>query len=130
MGVARRCWRPHHVSRPQSRDPLAEQELDESFFAVRLGRLNATERAYIQAMAALGDGPVASAQIAQQLGRKPTAVTKVRDALIREAIIFAPERGRLSFTVPHCARFIRRRYDRRDERQAARRARLTDACRG
>jgi len=36
-------------------------------------------------------------------------VTKIRDGLIREAIIYAPARGELAFTVPHCARFIRRR---------------------
>jgi Mn-dependent DtxR family transcriptional regulator len=62
-------------------------------------------------MAELGDGPVSSSDIAQRLGRKPTAVTKVRDALIREAIVYAPARGQLAFTVPHCARFVRRRYD-------------------
>jgi hypothetical protein len=62
-------------------------------------------------MAALGDGPVSSSEVAESLGRKPTAVTKVRDALIREAIVYAPVRGRLAFTVPHCARFVRRRYE-------------------
>jgi hypothetical protein len=91
--------------------PLAEEELDEGFFEVRLGRLNATQRAYVQAMAALGDGPLASSDIAKRLGRKPTDVTKIRDALIREAITYAPSRGELAFTVPHCARFVRRRYD-------------------
>jgi hypothetical protein len=90
--------------------PLAESELDESFFEVRLGRLNATQRAYIRAMAELGDGPVSSSEIARRLGRKPTAVTKIRDGLIREAIVYAPARGQLAFTVPHCARFVRRRY--------------------
>ena len=90
--------------------PLAEAELDESFFEVRLGRLNATERAYVLAMAELGDGAVSSSEIAHRLGRRPTAVTKVRDGLIREAIIYAPARGELMFTVPHCARFVRRRY--------------------
>jgi hypothetical protein len=94
----------------ESAIPLAEAELDESFFEVRLGRLNATQRAYIHAMAELGDGPVSSSDIAQQLDRRPTDVTKVRDALIREAIIYAPARGELAFTVPHCARFVRRRY--------------------
>jgi hypothetical protein len=34
-------------------------------------------------------------------------MTKVRDALIREAIAYAPARGVLASTVPHCARFIR-----------------------
>lgn len=90
--------------------PLAEAELDESFFEVRLGRLNASERNYVHAMAVLGDGPVSSAAVARGLGRKPTAVTKIRDSLIREAIVYVPARGELAFTVPHCARFIRRRY--------------------
>jgi hypothetical protein len=113
--VGRWAWREGNRDRITRADvetaiPLAESELDESFFEVRLARLNATERAYIQAMAELGDGPVSSSDIAQRLGRKPTAVTKVRDALIREAIIYAPERGNLMFTVPHCSRFVRRRY--------------------
>ncbi len=90
---------------------LAEDELDESFFEVRLGRLNASEGAYIRAMAELGDGPVATVNVARHLGRKPTDLTKVREALIREAIIYAPARGEVAFTVPHCARFVRRRYD-------------------
>lgn len=89
--------------------PLAEEELDESFFAVRLGRLNATQRAYVEAMADLGDGPVSSAAVAHRLERRPTDVTKLRDALIREAIIYAPARGQVAFTVPQCARFVRRR---------------------
>ena len=113
--VGRWAWRQRdgdRITRPdvEAAIPLAEAELDESFFEVRLGRLNATQRAYIQAMAELGDGPVSSFEIAQRLGRKPTAVTKVRDALIREAIIYAPARGELAFTVPHCVRFVRRRY--------------------
>jgi hypothetical protein len=91
--------------------PLAEEELDESFFAVRLGRLNASERAYLLAMAQLGNGPVSSADVAARLGRRPSSVTKVRDALIQEAVVYAPHRGTLAFTVPHCARFIRRRGD-------------------
>jgi hypothetical protein len=113
--VGRWAWRQRDGDRITRSDveaaiPLAEAELDESFFEVRLGRLNATQRAYVQAMAELGDGPVSSFDIAQRLGRKPTAVTKVREALIREAIVYAPARGELAFTVPHCARFVRRRY--------------------
>jgi AAA ATPase domain len=113
--VGRWAWRQRDESlitrtNVETAIPLAESELDESFFEVRLGRLNATERAYIHAMAELGDEPVSSSDVAQRLGRKPTAVTKVRDLLIREAIIYAPARGQLAFTVPHCARFVRRRH--------------------
>ncbi|HTX09852.1 MAG TPA: ATP-binding protein [Solirubrobacteraceae bacterium] len=113
--VGRWAWRQREgerITRPdvEAAIPLAEAELDESFFEVRLGRLNASQRAYVHAMAELGDGPVSSLDIAQRLGRKPTAVTKVRDALIREAVVYPPARGELAFTVPHCARFVRRRY--------------------
>ena len=112
--VGRWAWRERdgtHITRTavESAIPLAEGELDESFFEVRLGRLNQSERAYVQAMAALGDGPVSSAAVARSLGRKPEAVTKIRERLIQEAIVFAPARGELEFTVPHCARFVRRR---------------------
>ena len=103
--------RPHHPGDVEIALRLAEDELDESFFEVRLGRLNASEGAYIRAMAELGDGPVATVNVARHLGRKPTDLTKVREALIREAIIYAPARGEVAFTVPHCARFVRRRYD-------------------
>ena len=113
--VGRWAWRERdgtHITRAsvESAIPLAESELDESFFEVRLGRLNQSERAYVHAMAALGEGPVSSAAIARGLGRKPEAVTKIRESLIQEAIVFAPARGQLEFTVPHCARFVRRRY--------------------
>jgi len=112
--VGRWAWRERdgpHITRAavESAIPLAEGELDESFFEVRLGRLNRSERAYVYAMAALGDGPVSSAAIARSLGRKPEAVTKIRESLIQEAIVFAPARGQLEFIVPHCARFVRRR---------------------
>lgn len=113
--VGRWAWRERdgtHITRAavEAAIPLAEAELDESFFEVRLGRLNQSERAYVHAMAALGDGPVSTAAIARSLGRKPEAVTKIRESLIQEAIVFAPARGELEFTVPHCARFVRRRY--------------------
>ena len=88
---------------------LAEDELDESFFEVRLGLLTRVS-AYIRAMAELGDGP-SPPSTSPVTSRKPTDLTKVREALIREAIIYAPARGEVAFTVPHCARFVRRRYD-------------------
>ena len=114
--VGRWAWRQGDGRRITAADleiavPLAEQELDESFFEVRLGRLNASQLAYVEAMAVLGDGAVSSADIARRLGRKPAAVTKVRETLIRDAIIYAPQRGKAAFTVPHCARFVRRRMD-------------------
>lgn len=89
---------------------LVEAELDESFFEGRIGRLTRTERAYAGAMAALGDGPQQSSRVAELLGRKPTSLSTVRDDLMRNAVIYAPQRGLVDFTVPHCAAYVRRRY--------------------
>lgn len=89
---------------------LVEADLDESFFEGRLGRLTDTERAYVRAMATLGDGPQESSQVAKLLQRKATSLSPVRDELMRNAVIYAPRRGQVDFTVPHCAAFVRRRY--------------------
>jgi hypothetical protein len=61
-------------------------------------------------MAALGDGPQQSGQVAALLQRKPTSLSTVRDELMRNAVIYSPQRGTVDFTVPHCAAFVRRRF--------------------
>ena len=89
---------------------LVEADLDDSFFEGRIGRLTGAERAYVGAMAALGDGPQESREVAKSLGRKPTSLSMVRNELMRNAVIYSPRRGQVDFTVPHCAAFVRRRY--------------------
>jgi hypothetical protein len=61
-------------------------------------------------MATLGDGPQKSGKVAELLQRKSTSLSPVRDELMRNAVIYAPCRGQVDFTVPHCAVFVRRRY--------------------
>jgi len=89
---------------------LVEDFLDTSFFEPRIGRLAASERAYASALAELGDGPQRTSAIAERLGRTIGSVSPLRDALIANATIYAPQRGYVDFTVPHCAAFVRRRY--------------------
>jgi hypothetical protein len=62
------------------------------------------------AVADLGDGPQPSAAVARRLGRTPKSVSPLRDALIANAVIYAPRHGLIDFTVPHCGAFVRRRY--------------------
>ncbi len=89
---------------------LVEEDLDENFFEGRIGRLTDAERLYAAAMADLGDGPQPSASVARRLGRTPKSVSPLRDALIANAVIYAPRHGLIDFTVPHCGAFLRRRY--------------------
>ncbi|MFW6773399.1 AAA family ATPase [Nocardioides sp. CPCC 205120] len=93
--------------------PEAEAELGRGFFGVRYERATPAERDYMVAMADLaletGDGPVATADIARHLGRKPQSLSPARDGLIKKGLVYSAERGQIAFTVPHFARFLRGR---------------------
>jgi hypothetical protein len=87
--------------------PEAEGELAVGFFGSRYERATPAEREYMRAMAALGDEPVPTSQVADELGRKPSSVSPARDALIKKGLIYSSERGLIAFTVPHFGRFLR-----------------------
>jgi hypothetical protein len=91
--------------------PEAEAELAVGFFGSRYERATPAERDYMRAMATLGlatdDGPVPTAEVAAELGRKPSSLSPARDGLIKKGLVFAGERGSVAFTVPHFGRFLR-----------------------
>ena len=87
--------------------PQAEGELAVGFFGSRYERATPAEREYMRAMAMLGDDPVPTAQVADELGRKPSSVSPARDGLIKKGLIYSSERGLIAFTVPHFGRFLR-----------------------
>jgi hypothetical protein len=87
--------------------PIAAGELAIGFFGSRYERATPAEREYMRAMALLGDEPVPTAQVADQLGRKPSSVSPARDNLIKKGLIYSSERGQIAFTVPHFGRFLR-----------------------
>ena len=88
--------------------PLATEELDRGFFAVRFDRTTDTERAYLDAMAQAG-GECASGAVARALGKTTTGVAQTRDALIRRGLCYSPQRGVIAFTVPMFDQYLRRR---------------------
>jgi hypothetical protein len=61
----------------------------------------------MRAMAMLGDDPVPTAQVADELGRKPSSLSPSRDGLIKKGLIYSSERGLIAFTVPHFGKFLR-----------------------
>jgi len=95
--------------------PLAEAELAIGFFGARFDRATPAERDYMRAMADLGveseDGPVPTADVAANLGRKPSSLSPARDGLIKKGLVFAEERGVVRFTVPHFGQFLRSQRD-------------------
>lgn len=88
--------------------PLAEAELDGSYFRGRFDRTTDGERAYLRAMAHLGPGPHSTAQVAKAMRRTAQQAGSVRDSLIRRGLLFAPRWGQIDFTVPMFDRFLRR----------------------
>ncbi|WP_026927658.1 ATP-binding protein [Granulicoccus phenolivorans] len=94
--------------------PEAESELAIGFFGSRFERATPGEREYLRAMADVAyenpdtdDEAVATAQVAQHLGRKPQSLSPARDALMKKGLIYSGERGRIAFTVPHFGRYLR-----------------------
>ncbi|WP_280400421.1 ATP-binding protein [Nocardia carnea] len=89
--------------------PTAEVVLAGGFFGSRYERATPAEREYMRAMADLAgdDGPVATAAVAAELGRKPASLSPARDGLIKKGLIYSAERGTIGFTVPHFGRYLR-----------------------
>jgi len=87
--------------------PEAEGELAVGFFGSRYERATPAEREYMRAMASLGDDPVPTSAVAEELGRKPSSLSPARDGLIKKGLIYSSERGLIAFTVPHFGKFLR-----------------------
>lgn len=83
--------------------------LDEGFFKVRIDRLTKAEVQFVKAMANLGDGPYAMADIAQALQRTQKSLGPTRASIISKGMIYSTDHGYLDFTVPLFAEFMRRR---------------------
>jgi hypothetical protein len=65
--------------------PSRGRELAVGFFGSRYERATPAERDYMRAMAGLGDGPVATAEVAESLGRKPSSLSPAATPCSRRA---------------------------------------------
>jgi hypothetical protein len=66
------------------------------------------ERAYLAAMAADGDGPSSSGDVARRLNKQQNSLGPVRSKLIAKGLVFAPAYGLIAFSVPGMAEFVGR----------------------
>ncbi len=80
--------------------PKVIERLDKNFFRVRFNRLVSSEKNFLRAMAELGPGLQRTAEIANLLNMKITALAPVRAKLIKKGMIYSPSHGELAFTVP------------------------------
>lgn len=87
---------------------IAEKNLDESFFQVRMDRLSDSEKGYLFAMAKLEPKLRQSGKIAAQMNRTVERVAPLRSALLKKGMIYSPKRGDTKFTVPLFDEYLRR----------------------
>lgn len=87
---------------------IVNDSLARNFFAPRFQLATDTEQRYLAAMAALGDPPYRSSEVATTAGaRDQRGVSVHRDALIQKGLIWSPRRGQVDFSVPLFAEFLR-----------------------
>jgi hypothetical protein len=90
--------------------PEAESELAVGFFGSRYERATPAEREYLRAMADVADDnddAVPTSSVAAALKRNPQSLSPARDALLKKGLVYSGQRGRIAFTVPHFARYLR-----------------------
>ncbi len=82
--------------------------LDDGFFKVRIDRLTKAEVQFVRAMAGLGPGPYALADIAHAMGRTQKSLGPARASIISKGMIYSTDHGYLDFSVPLFAEFMQR----------------------
>jgi len=92
---------------------VGQAQLDAGFFPARWERASAKERAYMIAMT----DTTQTSGIADAMGQRSAELSPTRQSLINKGLIYAPERGRVAFTVPGMADYIRRATVQEPERR-------------
>ena len=87
---------------------LVQEQLARTFYSPRLDLATDAEQRYLAAMASLGAGPHATAEVSAAWGADNQRQTSPhRDSLLQKGLIWAPRRGQVDFTVPLFAEFLR-----------------------
>jgi AAA ATPase domain len=100
---------PSHITMADVEEvrDLVRDQLARTFYGTRFELASDAEQRYLSAMASLGEGPYASAEVAQAWGTDNQRQTSPhRDNLIQKGLIWAPRRGQVDFTVPLFAKFL------------------------
>lgn len=82
--------------------------LDRGFFKVRIDRLTDRQILYINAMAKCDNLPTRSSMVAEILGISVTKAAPLREELIKKGMVYSPQRGMITFSVPKFNDFLLR----------------------
>jgi hypothetical protein len=102
---------PITVADLDSAREIVKDSLARNFFGTRFEMATDTEQRYLSAMASLGEGPYPVSQVAHAFGVKDQRRASMhRDSLIQKGLIWSPRRGRVDFTVPLFAEFLKENH--------------------
>jgi hypothetical protein len=116
QAIGKHAWNRAENDRITIADAIAAEDdafadLSKELFLARWQRATPRERDYLAAIAVAGS-ECSSADAARVAGfPSTTAAGPARDRLIAKGLLWAPERGRIAFTMPLFERFVRQRTD-------------------
>lgn len=84
------------------------ERLDGGFFLARWKRATRSERRVLVAMAEDREGPSSSSEVSARMGLSPNSLGPYRAKLISKGLVYAPEHGKLAYTVPGMADYVHR----------------------
>lgn len=87
---------------------LGLQRLDAGFFRARWDRATRSERRMLIAMAADVEGPSSSSEVARRMEIRPSSLGPYRASLIGKGLVYAPEHGKVAYTVPGMSDYVHR----------------------
>lgn len=87
------------------------EHLDAGFFRSRWERATPSERRFLLAMAEDNDAASQTSDIARRIGLKITGLGPYRANLMAKGLNYAPEHGKVAYTVPGMAAFVDRHRD-------------------
>ena len=89
-----------------------QEQLDIGFYSSRWERATKAERKFLRAMSADDGEPSRIADITDRLGKATSqSLGPARASLISKGIVYSPQHGMISYTVPGMADYVRRRHD-------------------
>lgn len=90
-------------------EPIATKNLNQGLFEVRYERLTPKEKSIVISIAQLGNGPYHANDFLQSIEMTSSQFSMIRQNLIFKGTIYSPEHGKLAFTVPLFADYLRKR---------------------
>lgn len=88
---------------------FVQTRLDTNFFDVRFDRISNRERCFLRAMADFPqNGDIPTMEIASRMGLTIGSVSPIRSALIGKGMIYSPSYGKVAYTVPMFADYMKR----------------------